>query len=433
MAVQPGDVFADRYLILRILSTGQMATVCEAQHTLTRQRVVLKLIRDKFNPRMSDDDSWKVRFRREVRAAAGLASDHTVRVFDATTDPETGISYFVMECLEGEDVGDVLHRYGCVPVELALRIISQACRGVQIAHDAGIVHRDLKPANLFLAEAEDGSVIVKLLDFGIAKSITNGTGLMSLYDVTAAGGVLGTPSYMSPEQAQAQRDIDFRTDVWSLGAVLHRMLSGQPPRFETGREPAEMLIALSTGKTDPTPIQTIAPWVPPDVAAIVHRALRRDREQRYASVQQMHGDILALLGDRDGLTVHSIVPLGVAERQIVAPMTARDASSSRRLTKMAVPPGRSPSRCRRFCATIVAVLCMLAATWLFAKREGVSTRGHEAQPFALRPIPVRPAPSASASLALPRGPERGHLSNAGHSYPSPRRSRWTPPIADSGF
>ena len=435
--MQPGDVFAERYLIVRLLSRGPMGTVCEAEHTLTRQRVVLKLIRNSFNPRTRDDDSWKVRFRREVRAAAGLESDHAVRVFDAATDSESGISYLVMECLEGEDVGDLLHRYGCVPVDLALRIASQACSGVQIAHDAGVVHRDLKPANLFLAEAEDGSIVVKLLDFGLAKAISEEAGLMSLRDVTDAGGVLGTPSYMSPEQAQEPRDIDFRTDVWSLGAVLHRMLSGRPPVFGTGQGPADMLIALATGQSDPAPIQTLAPWVPPEVAAIVHRALRRDREQRYASVRQMRDDILALLGDRDGLTRDDIVPLSVAQRQVVArPMTAQDGSPSGRLNKIVVPTRRSSSCRRRFRATMVAVLGLLAATWLFAKEAGVSMHVKEPQRHAVQPLRPRPspAPSTTASEASPRRPAPSHLSNKGATVlRPPHRPRWTPPIADPGF
>ena len=459
--MQPGDVFAERYLIVRLLSSGPMGTVCEAEHTLTRQRVVLKLIRNSFNPRTGDDGSWKVRFRREVRAAAGLESDHAVRVFDAATDSESGISYLVMECLEGEDVGDLLHRYGCVPVDLALRIASQACSGVQIAHDAGVVHRDLKPANLFLAEAEDGSIVVKLLDFGLAKAISEEAGLMSHRDVTDAGGVLGTPSYMSPEQAQEPRDIDFRTDVWSLGAVLHRMLSGRPPVFGTGQGPADMLIALATGQSDPEPIQTLAPWVPPEVAAVVHRALRRDREQRYASVQQLRDDILALLGDRDGLTRDDIVPLSAAQRQVVArPMTAQDARTAdrkfvperderglmysigrgaprdERLNKIVVPAGRSSSCRRRFRATMVAVLGLLAATWLFAKEAGVSTHVNEPQRHAVQPIRSRPspAPSTTASEASPRRPAPSHLSNKGATViRPPRRPRWTPPIADPGF
>ncbi|MFW5741135.1 MAG: serine/threonine-protein kinase [Myxococcota bacterium] len=315
--MNPGTIFADRYQIQRIISTGLTGVVCEAEHLLTRQPVVLKLIRGRELPGASHE-TWKVRFRREVRAAAGIKSRHAVTVYDAGTDPETEISYIAMECLQGEDAGDVLRRLGSLPVDVALRIVYQACHAVQVAHDVGIVHRDIKPGNLFLSEQPDGSVLVKLLDFGLAKAISDNAGIMSHNDITGTG-VLGTPSYMSPEQAQARRDVDYRTDVWSLGAVLHHMLSGHSPFQQSVEGPAEVLIKLSSSTDDPGPVQALAPWVPPEVAAIVHRALRRERTERYSSVRAMRKDILALLPEGDELTWKELVPLSRAARRVVAP------------------------------------------------------------------------------------------------------------------
>ncbi|HNS98345.1 MAG TPA: serine/threonine-protein kinase [Polyangiaceae bacterium] len=317
--MQPGDVFADRYRITRILSVGQMATVCAADHTLTRQSVVLKLIRGNCLPGSPDPTAWEVRFRREVRAAAGIDSKHAVRILDAAIDTATGISYLAMEELQGEDLSETIRRIGCFPPHIALRLLSQACHAVQAAHEVGVVHRDIKPSNLFLAENKDGTVTVKLLDFGLAKAFADGMGLMSLADVTDAGKVLGTPSFMSPEQAQDPRRVDHRTDIWSLSAVLYRMLCGQSP-FSGPEGTAGTLIELATGSRDPDPVQNTAPWIQPGVAAIVHRGLQRDLRQRYARVEDMHQDILEWLDHQDSCNVAEIVSLSRQQRQTLAPM-----------------------------------------------------------------------------------------------------------------
>src|SRR5262249_38663240 len=151
------------------------------------------------------------RFRREVRAAAAIATPHIVRVLDTGVDTASGTPFMVMEYLSGEDLQALLDRVGILSPEAASRIVAQACDGLARAHAAGIVHRDVKPANLFLAREEGGAITVKLLDFGIAKVRAGGSVEGTTTGLTRTGGLLGSPHYMSPEQARGLRDIDHRS------------------------------------------------------------------------------------------------------------------------------------------------------------------------------------------------------------------------------
>src|SRR4051812_27477836 len=156
-------------------------------------------------------ESMLARFDREVRVAASIATEHIVQVLDSGKDPSSGSPYMVMELLQGEDVGQLLSRLGPIPIDLALRITAQACIGLEKAHQAGIVHRDIKPANLFLNRREDGSIVVKVLDFGIAKLTVDPSEQGETQGLTRTGAMLGTPLYMSPEQARSLKHIDHRS------------------------------------------------------------------------------------------------------------------------------------------------------------------------------------------------------------------------------
>ena len=200
----------------RPLGAGGMGSVWVAEHTTLKTRVVVKLMR----PELAKDPETLQRFSREAAAAANVKSPHVVSVLDHGIAPD-GSPFITMELLEGEDLGARLKRGPLAPDEAAA-IMAQTCKALTRAHERGIVHRDIKPQNVFLCSGF-GETFVKVLDFGIAKA---GGDLQAGLDTTSTGAVMGTPFYMSPEQALGQKTIDFRTDVWACGVMGFEMLTG---------------------------------------------------------------------------------------------------------------------------------------------------------------------------------------------------------------
>jgi eukaryotic-like serine/threonine-protein kinase len=276
-----GRVLDGRYRLDKVVGAGGMGAVYEATHTGTGRRVAVKLIQQMA---LGDTDVWS-RFQREARASSTIDTRHIVEVIDSGRDPETGLPFMAMELLRGEDLGALIERRGALDPSLAVRLVAQACIGLAKAHRAFVVHRDIKPANLFLTEEDEGDeVIVKLLDFGIAKvrpatPFEGGDGL----HLTQTGKLLGTPLYMSPEQAQGAKDIDARTDIWSIGAVLYETLTGRSP-FCDADNLGKLILAICS-KPPPRP-STLAP-VPPELEAIVMRCLSIEREHRFATTDDL--------------------------------------------------------------------------------------------------------------------------------------------------
>jgi serine/threonine-protein kinase len=256
------------------------------------------------------------RFQREAHAAMAVKSEHIAEVLDAGFDDGASAPYMVLELLSGEDLGAVHRRLGSLAPECALRIAGQACLGLQRAHEAGIVHRDIKPANLFLALGEGGRRTVKLLDFGIAKILEQRDGGEESTGLTRTGSAVGSPLYMSPEQARGLKSIDFRTDIWSLGVVLYAALTGRPPHHDI-HSFTDLIFSLCT--CSPPSVQEKAPWIPTEVAAIVHGALRLEREDRFPSAAAMLAQIRELLPGGLDLTEDMLAPLGDTERSRAAP------------------------------------------------------------------------------------------------------------------
>ncbi|WP_441292090.1 protein kinase domain-containing protein [Sorangium sp. KYC3313] len=298
-----GRTLDDRYTMLRLLGQGGMGAVYEARHAGTGRRVAVKVILGQ-----AADDELVRRFQREARAVGAVESEHIAQVFDTGRDRETGAPYIAMEFLEGEDVQALIERLGPLPVDLALRIGLQACLGLERAHEAGIVHRDIKPANLFLARKQGGQRVVKVLDFGVAKVTDNSLGNGGM---TKSGALLGSPLYMSPEQARGSGAIDARSDIWSLGISLYHALSGHRPNEHlTGL--GELVLSICT--TPVRWIQEIAPWVPPEVARVVHRALVIDPAGRTASASELAAALRAFLPGGEAIVEAMLVPLDAATR-----------------------------------------------------------------------------------------------------------------------
>jgi serine/threonine-protein kinase len=284
-----GETIDRKYKLVGLLGEGGMGSVYEARHTGTSRRVAVKLIRpDKLAPGSTAES----RFRREARAAGAIQSPHIVEILDSGTDETTGHLYLVMEHLAGEDLKHLLDRAGRLPYEVALRIAGQALVGLAKAHAAGVVHRDIKPANLFLARQDEGAVTVKVLDFGVAKLRPDPLRGPETLGLTDTGGFLGSPVYMSPEQVQSSKDVDARADVWSLGCVLYAAITGRAPHQHV--ESLGRLVLAICG-TPASSLRDVAPGVPDEVAAVVHRALAIERAQRTPSAAAMLESIRALL------------------------------------------------------------------------------------------------------------------------------------------
>ncbi|MGK4005032.1 serine/threonine-protein kinase [Sorangium sp. So ce1036] len=308
-----GSIIDGKYQIRKLLGEGAMGSVYEAEHTATGRRCAVKVI---SSADLTRDPKVVSRFQREARAAGAIDTQHITQVLDAGVDRGSNLPFLAMEYLAGEDVHQLIKRVGPLSPDLALRIVAQSSLGLQKAHEASVVHRDIKPHNLFLAHRDAGEILVKLLDFGIAKVKMDRANETESADLTRTGNLIGSPLYMSPEQARGQKDIDHRTDIWSLGAVLYQALTGRTP-YHHITALGELIIAICS--EPPPPVQEFAPWVPPEIAAIVHRCLQQDQGRRYQTAQEMFNAIRPLLPYGWGIHESVLVPLHDSVRRQSAP------------------------------------------------------------------------------------------------------------------
>jgi serine/threonine-protein kinase len=263
-----------KYQILSKLGQGGMGRVYEALNPTISKRVALKLL----DPRLASNESAAARFTREAQAASAATSPHIVEIFDAGI-AEDGSPFIVMELLSGESLSARIAREARLDPEEAVRIVVQVLRGLIRAHDAGIVHRDLKPDNVFLEDREHEPPFAKVLDFGVSKVSKQNASTT----LTREGSVLGTPAYMSPEQAQGLADVDARSDVWSVGAILYECVTGRLP-FD-GATYEQMIVRICG--SSPTPVRDIVPSAPERLCDVIARCMRRDRDERIASAREL--------------------------------------------------------------------------------------------------------------------------------------------------
>jgi len=289
---KPGDLIADRYQIERFIGRGGMAEVFAGLNVRTGKRVALKWIR----PALATTTEALARFRREAVAAGRIHHPNVVTVFDVVEHKSA--TWLVMELLEGETLSEILNRVERMDAEEAVMLLIPAMRGVAAAHAHGVVHRDLKPDNIFICRSSDGPRReAKVLDFGVSKLSDEAGG--EQVSITVTGNLVGTPTYMAPEQVRGNKVVDPRSDVYSLGVVLYQMLAGRPP-FQ-GQVYSALMIEIATA--DPPRLRSFRPDLSSELEEIVHRAMARDLDRRFPDVTSFVHALENLIGIDSGQVV----------------------------------------------------------------------------------------------------------------------------------
>jgi serine/threonine-protein kinase len=370
-----GAVLAGKYRIERVLGQGGMGIVVQAVHLQLQQPVAMKFLL----PEVLGNQEVVQRFLREAQAAVRLKSEHVARVIDVGT-LETGAPYMVLEYLEGTDLASFPQTQ--LTVGGIIDLMLQACEALAEAHSLGIVHRDIKPANFFITRRTDGSLLLKVLDFGISKiSTMNG-------QLTATQTVMGTPAYMSPEQMRSSRDVDHRSDIWSLGIVLYKLFQGAPP-FESDTFSSMVLKVVN----DVLPRLTVR--LQGDLDQIVYRCLEKDPARRFQDIAELAYAISKYAQSETQAAISVTRTRGIVGPQV--PRTAHDPGSAQRASStisgsvgaMTIPP-----RSRRRWPILAALVAAIAVATI-ALRGTSSTE---------RPLPGTRPEDTSYTAPVP-GPD----------------------------
>lgn len=347
-----GLVLQERYRIIRRLGEGGMGAVYEGEHLLIKRRVAIKCL----HPHFAQNPEVVARFHREALAATSAGHPNIVDVTDMGRFDD-GTVFMVLEYLEGRDWSDELVAQGPQPLGKTVRILAQVCDALSAAHEKGIVHRDLKPENIFLLERGDNPDFAKVLDFGISKVKDAGP----TKSMTRTGATMGTPYYMSPEQAQGKKSIDHRADIYSLGVVLFEALTGQHP-FDD--ESIHMLILKIC--TDPAPsLLGFRPDLPPEIEAIVTRAIAKEPSERFANCDEFKAalwpfrdvDTAAVL---DSVAATKDIPSGaISARRSAIETEAAQSQPMQAAPRLTDETGLQQEPARRSYALPVAALVVL--------------------------------------------------------------------------
>ena len=282
-----GTLLLDRFLVTKQIGQGGMGAVYEATHTLINKRVAVKVLLEKYAQR----EQIVTRLKKEATLASSIRNEHIIDITDIGNTAD-GRTFVVMEYLEGESLAECLTREHELTEQRTLRIASQAASALAAAHAKGIVHRDIKPENLFLLKRNNAD-FVKVVDFGISKSLRASSEEEAAQRLTQTGMVLGTPLYMSPEQARGDEDLDHRVDIYALGVIMYEAIAGRVPFAGTNY----LSVISQVLNEDPKPVREIRPDVSEELEAIIAKAMAKDRTQRYEDADAMLQDLNALLED----------------------------------------------------------------------------------------------------------------------------------------
>jgi serine/threonine protein kinase len=458
----PGTILLSKYRIDELIGTGGMGNVVRASHLYLHQPVAIKLLL----PEMAESASTVQRFLREAQSTVKLRSEHIARVMDVGTTPD-GIPFMVMEFLDGNDLNQILRHHGPQQPAIVIDLMLQACEGIAEAHALGIIHRDIKPSNFFITRRPDGSMLLKILDFGISKTP------IGYGELTGTQTVMGTPSYMAPEQMKSGRDADPRSDLWSIGVVMYQLITGRPPF--AGESYAELV--LKVGLEPPEPL--LMP-LPAGLADVMMRCLEKDPGARYQTVGELARVIAPYATDPvsasqsagRAMRILQLQQRGSLPGMQGSPLTAGGGLatpipiSPAQLTPRSWPPSQGTSahgagqltlrtRANRgWLISSVAGLCVLAGGGGYAISQMSKPNHHPDEPHVMAPLtraasePTAPAPtpsaaaptaaaspvtpSTAAALATPPAPAAVTPTAAAPTAPvavEPRPAVATPPVA----
>ncbi len=397
ISLTPSDTVGEKYRIVKLIGRGGVGRVYEAENTVTERRVALKLLRANEEEGRSD---CVPRFTQEARAASLVRHPNIVDVLDMGHDEKLDCPYMVLELLGGRSLASLLRATGGkLPVPDSLRIIEPIMEALIVAHERGVVHRDVKPDNLFLADTDDG-VVPKLIDFGIAKVSVAGESLCH----TRAGFLLGTPFYMSPEQCRGDASLDARSDVWSVGIVLYEMLAGRLPHSA----PNTMMMLATILRDEPTPLSTYLPAAPSSLQHLVMKALSRDVDHRWPSMEAFRDALLDMRRELSRPSATSPTPAAASAHRrhdplpCLAAITLNDVETSAAVTlertlveveRSVVISSRPPSPWRRVALEVTA-----AAAVALGLMGALALRA---------PSPATPRHATAATLVSATGPVVG--------------------------
>ncbi len=343
-----GSLISERFRLTRLLGSGGMGGVYAAVDD-SGAPCAVKVVRGDLA-----GEEGSRRLVREGKLVSRLRDPHIVPVLESGYDTARDLPFLVMPLLEGRDLARLLVETGALDPVIAVRLAIQACKGLEEAHAAGIIHRDVKPQNLLLCEQPDGEVVLKVGDFGIAKRLEH----FDDTQVTRTGRSMGSPAYMSPEQAKGDKELDQRTDIWSLGVTLYELLSGKTP-WGDSKNPSDLEAAIRGGRVPS--IQELAPWVEPGLAKALHRALDRDREGRWPSAAVFAAELDAFAGGTcrvEAGTLRAIDP--ERTRAVVPPAEPRVTAS------LDAPAKRAPAQRTLLILSVVGGIALAILAVLFA-------------------------------------------------------------------
>ena len=397
---RPGDVIAQKYRVERVLGIGGMGVVVAVTHLQLGEPYAIKCLL----PKSASDPETVERFMREARAAVRIKSEHIAHVSDVGK-LDNGSPYILMEYLVGQDLSDLSREKGPLSIRDAVEYVLQACTGIAEAHALGIVHRDLKPSNLFLTRRLDGASLVKVLDFGISKAV--GDSAPHNPSLTQTASVFGSPAYMSPEQIRSAKNVDFRTDVWSLGVILYELLTGELPFVaETS---GGLLSAIAAD--EPQRLRDRRPDAGDVLDAVIQRCLEKKVQKRFQSVAELASALEPFRASNSLVSVGRIRRLSNAPSQRGAVLASAAPSSGRVLAGNAVDVGaatdkawttvtQAPKASRALVGLVVAAVAMTltvgggyVASRLSTSASTETTATRTATPDPTPPPSAEPAPN----------------------------------------